>query len=871
MRRNKHKFAFAVLLTLLLFAPVSHAFAQTLPPLTPVSPAQPPREMNGAEIQLALKKLLVTGSALYIAAHPDDENTAMLAYLVNGRLVRAGYLSLTRGDGGQNLIGSEKGALLGVIRTQELLAARRIDGAEQFFTRAIDFGYSKTPEETLRFWDKDKVLSDVVWIIRRYRPDVLITRFPTTGEGGHGHHTASAILAGEAFRAAGDPTQFPEQLKYVSVWQPKRIFWNVFSFGNAPPNTSAQNSTKKLLSIDLGAYNALLGKSYTEIAAISRSQHKSQGFGSAERRGTSVNYFQLLAGDDAQQDIFDGIDLSWRRIAGGERIASALEEANQNFDPQHPEKILPPLIRAYAAMNELAPRVVKENFELITKKRRELLDVIRACAGLWMEAVTADATVVPGEAARVAVTLVNRSGFPMQVKNVNLPFGAPAQDVNAELKTNEPFTTQLNVKIPDDAPLSQPYWLREEPKGNLFNVTDPQLIGMPENAPALSLTLNLVANGQTLAFDLPAIYRYVDRVRGEVYRPFVITPRLTVNLEHSVYVFPNSTPKRIRATIKNWSNGRRQGALDSQAPSIWRLEPAEDFHLDMRAKGDETAREFIATPPKDAKRNSTDNFRVFAATDEEYSNSLRRASVTIFCEQSFIQIDYPHIPTQLLFPKAEAKLVTLDLQRRGERIGYVMGAGDEVPESLRQVGYTVMLLSDRDLDEADLRQFDAIITGVRAYNTRARLRQNQKRLFDYVEQGGTLIEQYNTPEEIISKIPLGVYPFKLSNERVTDETAKVSFIQPDHPLLNYPNKITEEDFAGWVQERGLYFANEWDARYDAPIACHDPNETDKRGGLLYARYGKGAFIYTSYAFFRQLPAGVPGAYRLFVNMVSAGK
>lgn len=821
--------------------------------------------MNAAELQLALKRLLVTGSALYVAAHPDDENTAMLAYLENEKLVRTGYLSLTRGDGGQNLIGSEKGALLGVLRTQELLAARRIDGAQQFFTRAIDFGFSKSPEETLRLWDREKVLSDVVWIIRRYRPDIIITRFPTTGEGGHGHHTASAILAGEAFRAAADATKFPEQLKYVSVWQPKRLFWNAFNFQNptaAPPDS---------LHMDLGDYNPLLGESYTEIAAQSRSQHKSQGFGSAQRRGSSVNYLKLLAGDAASKDAFEGIDLSWRRIKGGESVAAPLEEANRNFDPQHPDKILPPLVRAYRAMNELPAETQKENSELITTKRRELLDTIRACAGLWMEAITKDATAAPGEIVEGNISIVKRSALPMSVKAITFP---PDNIVYEEpevgdLVTNQPMNMPIETILPENlnsVPYSQPYWLRDEPEGNLYSVKDRWLVGTPENAPALPIKVSIEIEGQTVVFDLPAVYRYVDRVRGEVYRPFAITPPMTVNLDSGVYVFADSNPKQVQTVVRSWAKDKQQGALLMfDLPKEWKFDGGS--HIELNKKGDEITEQFIISPQ--SVESSTTKAGAFVGTTKEMSDGMVRSFVHTFYSRGYIQIDYPHIPTQLLFPPAEAKLVRVDLQKRGRRIGYVMGAGDDVPEALRQVGYDVVLLSDRDLEEADLKSFDAIVTGVRAFNTRARLRQNEKRLLDYVAQGGTLVAQYNTAGEDLGAQP-GPFPFKLSSERVTDETARVDF-NPQHPLLNFPNKITEDDFKGWVQERGLNFPNSWDARYETPLASHDPNETDKRGGLLYARYGKGAYIYTSYAFFRQLPAGVPGAYRLFVNMVSAGK
>src|SRR5918993_2076523 len=381
----------AVLVLLLLSA---HASAR----------AQTPSVMDAAETQLALKRMTVVGSALYVGAHPDDENTALLAYLANERGVRAAYLSVTRGDGGQNLIGTEQGAALGLVRTQELLAARRIDGAEQFFTRAIDFGFSKSPEEALRVWGREEALSDVVWAVRRFRPDVLITRYPPTGEGGHGHHTASAVLAREAFDAAGDPARFPEQLDYVKPWRPKRLLWNVFSRQGERPA-----GADKLLSADVGKYNPLLGKSYTEIAARSRSMHKSQGMGAAERRGAALNYFAHVAGEEATGDIFDGVDTTWRRVAGGEAAGRLLGQAEREFRPSNPRAILPLLLRARAELRKLPA-----DDPLVNAKREQLAKLILNSTGLWAEAVAAEPFATPGADVRVAVTLVNRSDVPLR-------------------------------------------------------------------------------------------------------------------------------------------------------------------------------------------------------------------------------------------------------------------------------------------------------------------------------------------------------------------------------------------------------------------------------------------------------------------------
>ncbi len=819
--------------------------------------AQAPVVKNAAETALALKKLNVVGSVLYIAAHPDDENTALLAYLANERGVRTGYLSMTRGDGGQNLLGTEKGELLGVVRTQELLAARRIDGAEQFFTRAIDFGFTKSPEETLRIWGHDAALADVVWVIRLFRPDVIITRFPTTGEGGHGQHTASAILAVEAFDAAADPARFPEQLRDggVQTWKPKRLLWNAFNFrpGEKPKDAD------KLVSVDVGAYNALLGKSYTEIAAESRTMHKSQGQGTPTRRGASLNYFVHLKGEPATKDIFDGVDLSWRHIAGGEQIGQLLEEASRKYDAANPPASLPLLMRAYRGLEKLPrPEPLIEE-PLVEAKRAALLEVIRACAELWIEAIAPEPSALPGVEVRVAMTLVNRSDFPFRFTGVSVfglavahPVGAA--ETNVELKNNQPLTREFN--LPTSWEYSQPYWLRDEPGKGLFTVKNQLLIGEPDANPALFIDVALSTGDGGLSFRVPVLFRWTDRVRGEMYRPVVVVPEVAVNLEDKTLVFPDRQPKQVRVNLKSNVAAATSGTLRLKLPAGWSATPSE-ISVTLKSRDEEFKASFNITPPANATT---------AALNAEFESGGKTFT------RGLLEIDYPHIPRQTLFPPARAKLVRLDLQKRGERIGYVMGSGDEIPDALRQVGYQVTLLSDEDLDSADLKDFDAIITGVRAYNTRARLRARQQRLLDYVSAGGTLIVQYNTSDASLANVALGPYPFKLSSQdRVTVEEAPVRVLAPQDALLNAPNKISDADFEGWVQERGLYFTNDWDAKYTTLFETHDPGEKELSGSTLVARVGRGTYIYTSLSWFRQLPAGVPGAYRLFVNLISAGR
>jgi LmbE family N-acetylglucosaminyl deacetylase len=832
----------SIVATLLLLLPLFFFLA---PPLD----AQQPDAPDAAQTELALRQLGVVGSVLYVGAHPDDENTALLAYLARGRGVRTAYLSLTRGDGGQNLLGTEKGEMLGLVRTQELLAARRIDGAEQFFTRAIDFGFSKSPEEALRIWGHDEVLSDVVWVIRRFRPDVIIARFPTTGEGGHGHHTASAILAGEAFDAAGDPARFPEQLKYVEPWKPKRLVWNSFNFrpGEKPKDAD------KLLSVDVGDYSALLGKSYTEIAAESRTMHKSQGQGTPARRGSALNYFAHIKGEPATKDLFDGVDLTWHRIRNGDAVGQMLAEAAAKYDAANPQASLPLLLRAYEELTKMSASKLQAD-PWVFEKRERLGEVIRECAGLWVESTASEPYVTPGSQVKVTTTLVNRSDFPARLLDLGLIGGSPTAAA-VELKNNQPATQELTVTAPAD--YSQPYWLREEPGKGLYNVSEQTLIGTPENSPPLEMyvSVGFGAGGDAVSFPVPVVYRWTDRVRGDLYRPVAVVPEVAVNLEEKTLVFPDRQSRQVRVGLKSNVAGETAGTLRLKLPAGWTATPTE-VPATLKGKDEEFKATFNVTPPPGGETATL--AAEFDARGKTFTRGLE-------------EIDYPHIPRQTLFPLADAKLVRVDLQRRGSRVAYVMGSGDEVPEALRQVGYDVTLLSDEDLDAADFSRFDAVIVGVRAYNTRAALRKNQRRLLEYVERGGTLVVQYNTPERALEGVPLGPYPFKLSQERVTDEDAAMTMLAPDDPVLNAPNKITAEDFKGWVQERGLYFASDFDPRYTPLFSAHDPGEKDLKGSTLVARVGRGTYVFTALDFFRQLPAGVPGAYRLFVNMISAGK
>jgi LmbE family N-acetylglucosaminyl deacetylase len=811
-------------------------------------------QQSAGEIIQAIKKLNVVGSVLYIAAHPDDENTRLLAYLANEKKVRAAYLSLTRGDGGQNLIGKEQGEALGLIRTQELLAARRTDGAEQFFTRANDFGYSKNPEETFSIWKKEMILADVVLTIRKFKPDIIICRFPTTGEGGHGHHTASAILAVEAFDAAADSSKFPEQLKYTHVWKAKRIFWNTFNFGTT--NTTAPNQLK----IDVGVFNPLLGKSYGEIASESRSMHKSQGFGSARQRGSNLEYFKLLKGDSVKTDLLEGINTTWSRFKSTAPIQKLIDKCIKEINAQSPEQSIPNLVALYRELLKLSENDVLINYWK-QQKLNEVEQLIISCSGLWLEASVADYMATPNQDIAITAQIINRNKYDVKLNSIS--FLQQTDTVtNLTLKQNELYTFKHKEKLATTTPFSNPYWLNSFHEIGFYSVTNTALIGKPENDAMAKVVFNIVVDGLNLKIERALVNKYTDPVKGEVYRPFEILPPATINLPEKVFVFTDKTPKIIQLTVKaNANNVNGRIALASLNPNISVKIDVQEIKL--KNKGDEAAIEATLTPTgtdKELFANDATKGRILQAylfiDDKPYVKSIKR-------------IEYDHIPYQFILSDAEAGLVNVEVKKAGVNIAYIPGAGDDVPACLKQMGYNVTLLSDELLASDDLTKYNAIVTGVRAYNTNERLQLYYTKLMDYVKDGGNLIVQYNTNNRIGPlQAKIGPYPFTISRDRVTNENAAVQFTNEKHSALNFPNQITAKDFEGWVQERGIYFAADIDANYETVLNMNDPEEKPTNGSLIIAKYGKGNFVYTGLVFFRELPAGVPGAYRLFANLLS---
>ncbi len=803
--------------------------------------AQAPKQYNGAEIQHAIQKLNSLGTALYFAAHPDDENTRVISWLANDKKVKTGYLSLTRGDGGQNRIGPEIRELLGVIRTQELLKARSIDGGEQFFSRANDFSYSKNPEETFTIWDRAQVLADAVWVIRNFRPDVIITRFPHTPSRTHGHHTAASQIAYAAFDAAGDPTKFPEQLKYTTVWQPKRLVWNAYSRGFASEE-EFEAKKEEFLKVDVGTYYPLLGQSNNEIAGKSTSQHQCQAMGAPQERGAKTEYFQHLKGTKCTDDLFDGVITSWEQIKEGKAIAKLLSEVNEEYRADQPAASIPKLLAARKLLHTIRDKHLQQ------QKLQAIDEVIRAATGLYMEVVANDFSTTPGSAVDATIEVINRASANMELLNIEAP--GVQLSPNKLLQKNEVFQEQITIKTNTEEQINTPYWLEEQGTKGMYQVTDLQQIGAPENASAIHATISLKIENQTLDFVLPVLHKRIDPVKGEVYRPFVFGPEVSVAVKDKIIIFADQNPKTVQLVVKSGAQ-QTSGTIKIKHDAGWTVSPST-IPYDFTEKGAELVMPITITPSQNQSSTKLSFWKDDQAVFEEFV------------------INYDHIPTQQVYLEATSKLVRLDIQKKGEKIGYYMGAGDQIPTSLTQIGYEVTMLQDEAISSEYLKQFDAVIIGIRAYNTQERIKFHQPKFMEYVKQGGTMIVQYNTPFRMKTE-DVGPYPIKVSTDRTTVEEAEVRFLLPDHPVLNTPNKITNKDFEGWVQERGLYFPNKWDEGYQAILSSNDPGETPKDGGLLITQYGKGYYVYTGYSWFRELPAGVPGAFRFYANLISLGK
>ncbi len=814
-----------------------------------IIPAQKPKTPSSSEVYEAIQKLNFLGSVLYVAAHPDDENTRLIAYMANHVKARTAYLSLTRGDGGQNLIGPEIRELLGVIRTQELLAARSIDGGEQLFSRANDFGYSKHPEETLNIWDKDNVLSDVVLAIRKFKPDVIINRFDHRTPGTtHGHHTTSAMLSVEAFDLSNKRSAYPEHFKVTSTWQPKRIFFNTnwWFFGSRENFDKADKSN--MIHFDIGTYYPLKGLSNNELAALSRSQHLCQGFGSLLQRGSQKEYIELIKGAPipSNETIFSGIDTSWNRIEGGQNIGDLLYNVEKNFNFNNPSQHIPQLLKAY----KLLQRIDNEHWK--TQKTKELKNILQMCAGLYLEASAATNWATQNEIVDLNLEVLNRSTFPITLQSIDNNNELNISK-NITLDNNTKYTFKESFNVASNVKPTTPYWLNKSGSLGMYRVDDIKKIGLPETPRIYKVNFNLLFDNIPITITKNVIQRFSKPDKGELYSPFEVVPEVSAKITEKVIIFENDKQKDITIIVKAERNNL-EGYITIKHPEDWSVYP-EKQKVSIDQKGEEQTVTFTILPPKNQSEGYITS--VIDINGKKHTKEL-------------IAINYNHIPFQTVLLPSKSKIVRLDIKKRGENIGYIQGAGDVVPESLQQIGYNVRILKPNDINANVLNHLDAIVIGIRAYNTLEDLQFKQQQLFDFVANGGNMVVQYNTSHRLKIK-DIAPYSLSLSRDRVTDENAEVRFLNPEHEVLNTPNKITQNDFKGWTQERGLYFPNKWDKAFTPILSMNDKNETPKNGSLLIAKHGKGHYIYTGLSFFREFPAGVSGAYRLFANMLSLGK
>lgn len=792
-------------------------------------------EWNSAQIRHEMEKLAVTANVLYLAAHPDDENTRLISRLANEEKVRTAYLSLTRGDGGQNLIGDEKGALLGLIRTQELLEARKVDGGEQYFTRALDFGFSKTHEETLEKWNRDSVLKDVVHVIRYFKPDIIITRFPANNYGGHGHHSAASILAAEAYEIAADEKAFPESSKKYGPWQTPKLYFNASTWWKK----EIEDHPEEYHLTNVGIYNELLGQPYTVMAAESRSRHRSQGFGALRPRGNQLEYLELLKGSDQKTEpLFENIITDWSRVEGGKKIQKRIDELLKNYDHTAPQKSTDALAQLYFEVENMPDNRFKKY------KLQQIKDLYTACAGLYFEYLSEVPYATTGAQVAVRAEAISQLDNPHTLKSVSIH--GIKRDVT-QILSNEKSTVKESVVISNE--ITPPYWLWSEPQNNMFPFSNRDWIGLAENPAVSKATFTMETKYGELEFDRDLRYKWRSRKDGELYRPFAVIPKVSMSCDQKTILFTDENPKEVTVKIKTYDADAGELVVKPDLPRGWRSEP-EEYKIDKMPADEVKFRTFTLFPS--AKQNQFDLKFTINGQDA----------------RDLVEVKYIHIETQTVMPKTKVTLVSAPIEVRGRKVGYFEGSGDEVPAALKQLGYEVEFLDPARTTRDDLMKYDAVIAGIRAYNTNPEMYDLNDALNAYVEAGGNYVVQYNTSFGLPEGKNIGPYPFRVSRDRVTVEEAPVAFLDRDHPLMNMPNKLEVKDFDGWVQERGLYFPDEWSNQFIPLFAWNDPGEDIKRGSLITARHGKGRFTYTGISFFRQLPAGVPGAFRLFANIVA---
>lgn len=789
------------------------------------------------EVYKDLKKLHRGLRVLYVAAHPDDENTRLIAWLENSQHIETAYLSLTRGQGGQNLIGDEKGDGLGVIRTYELLEARKLDGGQQFFTRAVDFGYSKSATESFAKWGKEEVLADVVYVIRKFRPHVIITRFPPSRYAGHGHHEASAILAAEAFEMAGNKEAFPEQLDRVQPWSPEAMYFNSSSWWRKEleEKTEEELKAEKMLRVNIGEFDPLTGMGINEIASLARSKHRCQAFGTNRDRGERFEYLELLKGEWSD-DLFDPLQGIWSRSP---EHKAAVQQVIDGYDFTDPSANLK------ALQTNVGPKLAQRSMWAETQDIAWVNQVVNRLK-LDMMSVRVEAYAGQDPVVINASYPVDLEVFNGGAASVTVRFDHPSIDTSVTVEAGKRFNWTATFSAP--GAVSTPYWLREAHE-ELYVLQDKAHLGLAELGDE-HISFTVKAAGEVVNGITTLHRRWKDRSVGEIEQPMVFVPQLTLTPSVKSLVVP------VGKEVSFMLEMEAHQALKTVQPGFvsvpgWDIEIV-DYKNQPQASGQRSMAQVKVKPGKDAK-----------PAELQLAATIPGSKA----DQMVTHINYDHIPNKVIHESATVRLVPLDLNAPGGKILYVPGSGDEVDEALELIGYEVdrRPLTGITLDE--LKQYKAVVTGIRAYNRNENLKVYQPLLMEYVEQGGNMVVMYNTTYDL-SIENIGPYPLTLSRERVTEEGAEAKLLEKKNAVFNTPNKITATDFEGWVQERGLYFAGAWDEKYTPLIAWRDTGEEkDANGGLLVADHGSGHYFYTGISFFRELPAGVPGAYRLFVNMI----
>ncbi len=854
---------------------------------------RPVYDMGAAGLTQVLERLQTTASVLHTGAHPDDEDSPFIARAARGDHARVAYLSLNRGEGGQNLIGPELFDALGVIRTEELLQARRLDGAGQFFTETFDYGFSKTLDEAKSKWNERETLGDMVRVIRSFRPLVIYSRFSGTPADGHGHHQMAGYLSPLAYKAAADPSQFPEQLREgLRPWQAKKLYRGAGRPDPANPPT---------VQVQEGIIDPAAGRTYAEISFEGRSQHRTQAQGGIEPKGPQASGLLLQSGVQnprPEASIFDGIDTTvpgLAKLAGlpdgmiRAELASmdaAARKALADYEPLDPTLIVPSLAEGLRATRAARAAVKSSNAStdaradadfLLAFKEQEFVDGLLRAAAVVVDPLADQETIVQGGTVGVTVRTFLPQGSTVKVAGAAIK--APAgwrvdaatdssvtastsfADVGFGRRETPTQSLRYRVSVPADAALTQPYYLKDARDGDVYRWADGDPKALPFAPPLLTAEVTMNVGGVDLTASQPVQYRLADSVRGELRRDVNVVPAIAVGLDTRLLIVPlGSTASQQKLVVRatSFSSQPVSGTLRLRLPQGWTSTPTE-APFTLKVNGEKTSTPFVVTAPA---RQAAGSFDIAAEATVASATFSRDVQV----------ISYPHIQTHRLYWPATTTARAFDLKIAPVKVGYVMGSGDEVPEAIRRMGVDVTMLGGDILATGDLSHFDTIVVGIRASEANPDFVANNGRLLDYVRQGGTLIVQYQQAEYANRMLPpYPASPPTNANPRVTDENAPVKILVPTHPAFTFPNKITDADFNGWVQDRNAYAFSIFDSRYTPLLECADPGEPPVRGAELYAEIGKGRYVYTAYAWYRQLPAGVPGAYRQFANLISLSK